>query len=185
MSFEQLQQAILNEAKQQINQINNRYEKEFTSEEERIKNSAESIEEQIIAKAEQEGQMEAQRLHQSAQLNARAEILLAKQSELDKILKSANKAIIEWDKKQVETLIAALFKLVHEKEGRVVAGAAHEEIVRKLSKEKGLPVNKKVIQNEGGFIFKGDKTELNATIGHLLKQLFERERSEIAKVLFS
>lgn len=184
MSFEQLQQAILDEAKQQIDKINNRYEKEFSNEEDRIKIRAEEIKEKIITGAEKEGQMEAQRLHQSAQLNARAEILAAKQSELEKVLASANKTIIEWDKEQAKTLITSLFKLVPEKEGVVIAGSAHEEVVRKISLEKGLKVNKRVIQNEGGFIFKGDRTELNATVSHLLKQLFERERSQIAKVLF-
>ena len=184
MSFEQLQQAILDEAKQRIDKINTRYEKDFASEEDRIKTRAKGIEDRIITRSEKEGQMEAQRLHQSAQLNARAEILAAKQSELEEVLVNANKVIIEWDKEKVKSLISSLFKLVSEKEGVIIAGSAHEDVVREVASKKRLEVNKKVIVNEGGFIFKGDKIELNATVSYLLKQLFERERSEIAKVLF-
>ena len=184
MSFEQLQQAILDEAKKQIDEINNRYEREFEGEENRIKARAKRAEEEIIVRSEKEGQMEAQRLHQSAQLAARAEILRAKQAELDKVLARAQTTIIEWDKEQIRLLIGLLFKLVPEKEGVVIAGSAHAEIVRELAKEKGLKVEDQTIENDGGFVFKGDRTELNATVSHLLKQLFEHERAEIAKVLF-
>jgi|GEM_PF-3428581 V/A-type H+/Na+-transporting ATPase subunit E len=184
MSFDQLQQAILDEAKQQIDEINNRYEKELSTEEERIKQRAQGIEEEIVSRTEKEGQMEAQRLHQSAQLEARADVLAAKQSELDKVLANASAEIIAWDKTQTKSLITSLFELVPETEGTITAGSAHEEIVKELAEKKGLKVNKKVIENEGGFIFKGDKSELNATISHLLKQLFEGERSKIAKTLF-
>lgn len=185
MSFEQLQQAILDDARQQIDKINNRYEQEFTSEEERIKTRAQAIEEKIITAAEKEGQMETQRLHQNAQLNARAAVLTAKQAELNKILAHTTTTIIEWDKEQVRLLVASLLKLVAKETGGVIiTGSAHAEVVRELAQEKGLKVNKQVIKKEGGFIFKGDRTELNATVSHLLKQLFDHERSAIAKVLF-
>jgi len=184
MSFEQLQQAILDEAKKQIGEINNRYDKEMSAEEDRIKTKAKELEEQIISQAEKDGQMEAQRLHQSAQLEARAQVLSVKQAELDQVLLEAKKVVLGWDKEQTRRLNKSLFELVPEKSGKIVPGAEHEDVVTELARQKGFTVSKKKLAGEGGFVFKGTKTELNATVGYLLKQLFEQERTQVAKVLF-
>lgn len=184
MSFEQLQQTIQNEAQQKIDEINNYYDQQVATEENRIKERANQIEAEITSQAEKNGQMEAQRLHQSAQLKARAEVLTAKQSELDKVLSQAKEEILQKNEEETSNIISSLFELLPDEKGVIIAGEKHLPIIQKIAKQKDIPVKEEVIKDEGGFVFKGERMEFNATMSHLLKQIFDHKRSEIANILF-
>jgi len=184
MSFDKLQQTIFDEAKKQIGSINDQADKTFASEEARIKEKAQAVEESIIGQAEKEGQQNAQRLHQSAQLKGRAQVLRAKQEELDEVLTKAYKEIVSWDKGDTTLLINALLDLVGKEKGVISPGTAHAEVVRGLATKRGFKVTERMIEEDGGFVLKSDKTEINLSVKHLLKQLYERNRAEIARVLF-
>lgn len=184
MSFEQLQEVLWVEAKQQLARINDQYDKELKAEEKRIQAEARRIEEDIITEAEREGQQEGQRLHQVAQLKARADVLLTKQTELENVLEEAKKTILGWPEAERKEMVQHLLSFVEEDEGELYPGEIDENIVRQIGEKKGFKVKKETIKGEGGFIYRGDKTEMNLTVGALLRQLFDSQRAEIARVLF-
>ncbi len=185
MSFDKLKQALLDEATKQINTINDGYRRDLLREEERIKKHAVEIKEGIINNAQEEGVRQAKRLHQTAQLQARVDILREKQKELDVTIKQATEKILAWDSSEAKMMIADLMNLVPDEEGEIVAADIHRELVVKEAKKKKLPVSDERIKNDGGFVYKGKEIEQNLLISHLVQSLFERHRADIAKILFA
>ncbi len=186
MSFAGLESAILEEAKQRVDSIRDQYEKQYRKEEQRVTAEARELEENIISQAQEKARMEAQRLHQTTQLKAKADILKAKQEELLKTQEEVTRKILAWDAHQTGRLMGALMELMPTDDGGIItAGESQAEIVEQAAQEKGLKVLKKKISGEGGFIFRGQRTEFNLTISHLVDQLFIAHRTSIAQFLFS
>lgn len=184
MSFAQLQQTLVDEARQQAEVVKERYRREVEKEENRIKERAKEVEESIIDQAKAEGERRAKSLHQEAQLAARADILRVKQEELDKTAQAAMDAIMSWDENKTKSLIKALFEQLPEGKGSVTPGEKHQEIVSRAAEKKGFKVKDKTVAGEGGFVYSDSDIEVNVLVSELVKNMFARHRTEIAKVLF-
>ena len=184
MSFASLKEKIVGQATQKLEIERDKFAKEFLEEEDRIKLQARQTEEVVIADAESRAKQEAKRLHQAAQLKARADILQAKQEELDAVLQDSIEEVLNWNETDTRKLLEALFGLVPGTEGVVAAGDKHEKLVREMAKKEGLTVSDQTIAGTGGFLYSGSSTEINLTVHYIVAQSFSRGRSGIARILF-
>ena len=185
MSFTKLQEALISQAEADLTLLRARYAAEYARTEDKITRRARQAEEQIIRSAEAAGEQEAQRLHQSAQLTARADILRAKQEEITAAREKTIQEILAWPAAEARAFIAALLdRIPVQEEGIVTAGDAHAAIVRELASARGLAVADKEITDDGGFVFRNQRTELDATVRRLVTDLFRRRRAELASLLY-
>ncbi|MFH1354304.1 MAG: V-type ATP synthase subunit E family protein [bacterium] len=184
MSFTQLQQTLITEAREQAEATKERYRQEVEKEENRIKERAKEVEEDIIDQARAEGERQVKSLHQEAQLAARADILRVKQEELNKTTRNAVDTIMSWDENKVKSLIKTLLAQLPEGKGSVTAGEKHQEVVSREAEKKGLKIKDKTVSGDGGFVYSDAEVEVNALVNELVKNVFARHRAEIAKILF-
>lgn len=182
MSFTRLQDAILEEARQQASAVEQKYADLYDKEEQHVIERAQAVEAEIIEAAEAEGVARARKLHQESELAARSAVLTAKQEELVATREAFVKDVIDSADDQ---LIASLMALVPSDKGEIVPGEAHKELVAKAAAKAGHTVSDEVIADDGGFVYKGASTEMNLTIQHLAEALFARHRSRIASTLFA
>jgi len=180
MSYEALKEALLAEAATQADQIAHEYKDKLTAEQARITKRAQALEEEVINQAEAQATTEASRLHQEHQLTAKANVLVAKQEELDATRDTVIAAILAWDEARTQELLTALLTLTP-KDAEITAGATHATALKKAGAKK---LTSEEIADEGGFVARGAESEINLTISHLVDQLFARHRSEIAGQLF-
>lgn len=184
MSFAQLQAALLRQANQEIHRVRAKYQREYAAKEEEITERARDIEESVISAAEQEADQEVKQRHQHVQLSARADVLRVKQAELDRLQTATVQEILAWPEAETRRFLTALLTLITERQGTITAGAAHAALVRELAAARGLTVHERVMPEEGGFVFHGERTELNATVRHLVREVFRQRRAELAGILF-
>ena len=184
MALKDLQQAILAKAQERARHISEREAEIFAKEEARIAAQARRIEEDIMNAAQTTADTQAAKIHQAARLEAKAEVLRAKQAELEQVKAEAVKSILGWKGDQLTMLLERCFRELNTNEGLIIPGEYHEDAVRKLAKKHHLKVSDKSISNEGGFIHRGEDSETNFTIHHLVEQIFHHHRAQIAKILF-
>lgn len=185
VSFAKLQDTLLSEAKRELAILEDQHRAAWSVEETRIKDRARTIEEEIITTREAEGKQQAQRLHQAAQLAARADILRAKQAELNAAYQETVAQVLAWDTTEATQLLLGLLALLpKDAKGRIRAGSVHEKLIRGLVDERTLTIDEKTLPDEGGFSYYDSEIELNLTVGYLVRQVFIRHRSEIAQMLF-
>lgn len=186
MSFAQLREALMAEAEEQAAQIRQRYDEQYAHEEARIKDRVRTREEQLITDAKEAATLEAKRQRQHAQLTARADVLRAKQAELERILQLLHQDILGWNERETTALLTALLELLpsDHKDGTLVAGSHHADLLRSLVKRHGYHVASDTLPDEGGFLYRGSDTEINLTLSYLVQQLFARHRARIAQILF-
>lgn len=183
MSFAQLQEEIFSAAAARGAELTAQYQRELKREEARIQEHARAIEETIIDRGRLSGKARAQRIHQSAQLAAKAQILAAKQAALAHVQAAVVQHILAWEGGPLERFISALLERVPAG-GVIVPGAAHEAVVRTLAEGRGLAVEGPALPDEGGFVWRGEKGELTATVSRLVADIFTRHRAQIARTLF-
>lgn len=180
MSLEGLREAILSEARRTADELMDTAQQQTASEEKRILQRAKKIEEDIIREAELEGTQKAGQLRQGAELTGRANVLRAKEEEMEQTRQALLKHVYTQD---ASALVESLLTLVPDEAGTIIPGEKHLKEVTKAAR--GMNIASKPIPDEGGFIFRGKTTELNVTISHLVDRLFKKHRAEIASILFS
>ncbi len=180
MSYESLKDALLTEAATQADEVAERFNDQLKSEQERIAQRAKGAEEEIIAQAEADGEVEASRLHQEHQLAAKANVLVAKQEELDATQAKVTEEILDWDDAATDDLLEHLLKLAPDG-AELTAGAKHADALKKAGAKN---ITSETISGDGGFIARAADEEVNLTIAHLVAQLFIRHRAVIAAQLF-
>lgn len=181
MSLEKLQEAILDEARQQAQTVEQQLAEKTAVEKTRVLTRARQLEETVTTRAEKEGKDRSRRMHQEAELEARAAVLRAKQTELDTTKEALKRDLLSANKKETEELLTKLLSYVPEEKGTITAGKAHIDILKPLAN------NYHVVSGdfEGGFIYTASQTELNLTFDYLVDQLFARHRAELANILFN
>ena len=182
MSFETLKKAILTEASQQVAAVEDRFAEQIAQKEGRIKERAKSQEEEIIRQAESEGETESRRLHQEHQLAAKANVLEAKQEELNTTRDEAIKQLLAQDAAATKELLESLLKFAPA-DATLIPGSEHADALKQVAKQ--ATVAEETVANDGGFIARSAKEEVNLTIRHLVQQLFIRHRADIAQKLFT
>lgn len=184
MSFEQLKEAILAEAQAKVQEIEQRYGAQRRSEESRIAGEARKAEEDIIAAAGVRGDREAARAQQERQLAAKSAVLAAKQAELETAQKLAADKLLSQDEDSASRMLKSLLSHLPEEEGQIIPGEVYREELGAM-----LPANLKLaeesIPGDGGFIYRSKQTEINLSLRHLMAQVFERHKAQLAKTLFS
>ena len=181
MSYETLKRALLQEAQNQADAISEDFAAKAAKEQQRIQDHAQATEETRIAQATAEGAAMASRLHQEHQLTAKANVLIAKQAELEITQEQVVSTILAWDKAATKTLLSDLLKHVP-KDAKIIAGDLHHSALKAAG---ATNIADETIANEGGFIARSSTQESNLLISHLVAQLFVRHRAAIAQQLLS
>lgn len=181
MSYETLKQALLQEAQNQADAISEDFAAKAAKEQQRIQDRAQATEETLIAQATAEGAAIASRLHQEHQLTAKANILIAKQTELETTQAQVISTILAWDKAATKALLSDLLKHAP-KDAEIIAGQLHHSV---LKAARATNIADETIANEGGFIARSPHEESNLLISHLVAQLFVRHRAAIAQQLLT
>lgn len=187
MSFEQLKQAIESAAVAEVQGIQAEGLAQRRREEGRIKQRARQLEERIIDAAEAQAARGAKQLHQEYQLDAKANILIAKQAELARLEVALAEHVLAQDSVTAERLLRHLLKLVPEDmAGEMLPGERHQTLLQKLAaRRKKITLLEETVPDDGGFIFRNPQIELNLTVRHLVRQLCLRHRAALAQHLFS
>jgi len=180
VSYESLKKALLSEAANQADEAAAEIQERLRSEEQRIAAKAKSAEEEIISQANADGVVAASRLHQEHQLAAKANVLNAKQEELDTTQDAVVNEILSWDESATTALLKHLLTLVPEG-ATITVGENHADALNKIGAKN---VEGTTIKNDGGLIASSEFAEVNLTIRHLVAQLFIRHRAVIAAQLF-
>ncbi len=182
MSFDTLKEAILKEARAEAEQISSALNTQASEEKQRIADKARMIEEDVIAEAEHEADRRAKLVRQEAELGGRASVLQAKEQALTEAKEAFVKNVLEQDEAGIKDLLKKLLATVGYTSGTIVPGEVHLSQLKDVAG--AFDVDSESIPKEGGFIFRGEKVELNLTISHLADQLFQKHRAELAKMLF-
>ena len=185
MSFNGLKKTILAEADLLAAEATASLSQRQKIAERRITTKAQELEEEIIRAGESAGEQEAKRLYQDSHLAAKAQVLTAKQQELDELREAVVDEILGWDATQTKAMLKALLEQLPEPGGTITAGATQADILAELADTYQLTINKRRIPNDGGFIWQSKLMEINLTVRYLTAQLFKRRRSDLAKLLFS
>lgn len=180
MSLDKLKETILAQAQEQADALGTTLQEKQTGEEQRMLSAAQEIEEAIVTKAENDAALAARRKRQETELHARANVLRAKEEELQETQKQILAKLLEEDPKP---LLKALLELVPDEKGTIHAGEHHAKALHSLTKKHDIAA--KTIPNEGGFTFTGKTAELNVTLSHLVESVFRKHRARIASTLFS
>lgn len=184
MSFEQLQETILSQAKAKVEKIERRYAQQRHDEEKRITQQARQAEESIIEAAQVRGDREAARVQQERQLAAKSAVLEAKQKELAIAQEKAVERVLAQSSEETEELLKSLMQYVPKDKGVLIPGERHRAALEKI-----LPgtveLSEEEIPEDGGFIYRSRQTEINLTVRNLLNLVFERHRADLAKILFT
>lgn len=181
MSYETLKKTLLAAATAQAAALTKTYKQQAGLEEQRITDRARAIEEEIIQRASSEAEAAPRQLHQQYQLTAKANVLLAKQAELDATKEAVVQTIFGWDDATTEQLLRELLTLAS-KDATITAGAVHVAMLKKMGVKHIIA---DTIANEGGFIARTADEEANLTISHLVATLFTSHRAAIAARLFT
>lgn len=185
MSLTKLQEKIIQDATAKAAEITKSFAAQKAEREEKVRDAARKLEEDIIDQAQKEAEYISTRALQDAKMNMRSKILHDKQKQLDVLEQAFLQQLLDMPKEESKAMIEKLLKHVPKKEkGTIVAGEVSHHAVEKLCDSKEHTVAKEVIAGEGGFIFRGDKSEVDLTFTNLVRQVFLHHRSEIAHVLF-
>lgn len=184
MSYEKLQEYILEEARSQAHTLGRDLEAKRLQEEMRIRNKARQIEETILQHAEIRGQETARKTHQEAELAGKAAVLAAKQEELNATQHELLQQLVALEEDTQKKLIQRLLKHIPKEKGEIIAGSRHKKLLTGLIQSTHT-LSPHTIQDEGGFIFRSKTKEINMTLSHLVSGLFSRFRTDLAKELFS
>lgn len=181
MSYETLKKTLLAAATSQAAVLTTTYKQQADLEQQRIAGRAAVLEEEIIERASSEAVTSVSQLHQEHQLSAKANVLLAKQAELDATKAAVVAAIMAWDDVATQQLLSDLLAIIP-RDATITAGAAHVAMLKKLRVEH---LTTETIADDGGFIARAADEEANLTIGHLVTTIFTAHRAEIAARLFT
>ncbi|MBI3255423.1 MAG: hypothetical protein HYZ63_00445 [Candidatus Andersenbacteria bacterium] len=185
MSVDQLKTRILEDAKGEAQRIEAELRTKKHEQEKRIETSARQIEEAILDRARTEAKSKFQQLKQTNDLNAKARVLLVKQTALDELALQFQQQLLDLENKEAKTIIDQLMATIPAKsQGQVIAGAVQADAVKQASSKYKFTISQETIAGEGGFIFRGSRHEYNFLTSHLVKQVFIRHRAKLAQALF-
>lgn len=181
MSYETLKKTLLATTTKQAKAVTLTYQQQADLEQQRIAARARALEEEIIKRATSETEAAQSQLRQQHQLTAKANVLLAKQAELDATRDAVVNTILAWNDDETEQLLRDLLSITP-KDATITAGAAHAAVLKKLGVKH---LTTETIANDGGFIARAADEEANLTIRHLVATIFTGHRSAIAAQLFT
>lgn len=186
MSVDQLKIRILEDAKQEAQHIEAELRTQKREQEKRIEASARQIEEAILDKARAEAKSKSQQIKQANDLNAKAHVLLTKQTALDELAGDFQKKLLGLEGREIKTIIEVFMATIPgSTQGEVIAGALQADVVKQAAKKYKLAISHETVAGEGGFLFRGHRHEYNFLTSHLVRQLFTRHRAKLAQALFS
>lgn len=162
------------------------------------KRKAEDIIKLMSEKAQKDGKDRKERILARAALNARNELLAAKQEAIEKVLAAACDKIEKMDREEYSLLLERMLlsnvetgdeEIIFDENDVSRIDASLVKRVNKSLKEQGRRNNitisseKRSIGN--GFILKRGDVEINCSINALIKSLHEELEGEIASILFN
>lgn len=186
MSLEKLQQAIKEEAAAAEKAVVDSWQEKINQATSTITQKAKGLEEELVTTAREEGQRQARQIHQNNQLNAKAQILAAKQDELKNLQEQVVANILAWPEAESKNLLKNLLeKLPKDAAGTITAGSHHQDQLKSLVKGADLKLNEKTIKDDGGFVWHSSKQEMDLTLKNLVAGIVEQNKAKLATTLFS
>lgn len=162
------------------------------------KRKAEDITKQMAEKAQRDGKDRKDRILSRAALNARNELLAAKQEAVEKILSSACDKIEKMTRDEYSLFLERMLlsnvetgdeEIIFDENDISRIDTSLVERVNKILKEQGRRDNINISSERrsigNGFILKRGEVEINCSINALIKSLREELEGEIATILFN
>lgn len=189
MSIESITARILQEAKDEAENMKKQAESERDALLSGAAQEAETVKKQMAAKAEDDAKVLGERRNSVAELEARKLRLSAKQEMIDRSFEEAAKLLADMPAKEYQAFLLDLLApyrtqpgevLLNEKD-RKAYGKALEEALR----ESPLAVAEETVPIQGGLILRQGSVSLNASLEKLMETQKKQITAEIAAVLFS
>lgn len=185
MSFAEFENTVLQQAQQRAEAVQVSFARQLAVEENKVKQQAMALETGIINRGEAEAERQASQLRQAAHLAARADVLSAKQAELDELGQAFADELNRATGEAGKNMMAAWLKSLPAEAGTIVPGEHHAEILRTLALRPGFELSGQAIPGEGGFLYRSARVEVNLTTSNIVAQLLVRHRAELAGIVFS
>lgn len=188
---------ILSDAKKEVEEIIESYRQKASEIETRKIQEIEKIKSEAEEKGKQQGREAVRRLLSSTEMESRQSLLDLKQKVIDEVFHEARIRIRKLkDRDYIAFLNSVLVKVVETGEEEVIPAKSDAEKVndafiksinsklKKAGKKGKLHLSKGTIEEDGGFVLRQGRKEINATIPVLFKAAREELESEVASILF-
>ncbi|MBQ2960966.1 MAG: V-type ATP synthase subunit E [Oscillospiraceae bacterium] len=151
--------------------------------------------ESAIEKGEKEIGLDAERMLRTARLDARKELLLAKQNVLDTAFQTAKEKLLNLPEDQYIAWLASLACKASDGSGEIILSARDKELGEKLlakanealiakGKQAGLKLSNETRNIDAGFILLDGRTEVNCSVSSILEDSRQAMAAKVAEKLF-
>lgn len=151
--------------------------------------------ESAIEKGEKEIGLDAERTLRNARLDARKELLLAKQNVLDTAFQTAKEKLLNLPEDQYIAWLASLACKASDGSGEIILSARDKELGEKLlakanealiakGKQAGLKLSNETRNIDAGFILLDGRTEVNCSVSSILEDSRQAMAAKVAEKLF-
>lgn len=151
--------------------------------------------ESAIEKGEKEIGLDAERTLRNARLDARKELLLAKQNVLDTAFQTAKEKLLNLPEDQYIAWLASLACKASDGSGEIILSARDKGLGEKLlakaneallakGKQAGLKLSNETRNIDAGFILLDGRTEVNCSVSSILEDSRQAMAAKVAEKLF-
>ena len=151
--------------------------------------------ESAIEKGEKEIGLDAERILRNARLDARKELLLAKQNVLDAAFQTAKEKLLNLPEDQYIAWLASLACKASDGSGEIILSARDKGLGEKLlakaneallakGKQAGLKLSNETRNIDAGFILLDGRTEVNCSVSSILEDSRQAMAAKVAEKLF-
>ncbi len=197
MSLESIINKIQTESRAESEAILSKAKAQARALQDEARNKAETAKKTALAKGRQEAERLEQRLLQSAELNARKQLLQLKQSSMEKVFNHALDKLAQLPPHKYQEMVKQMLlaqplagdeQVVVSEEDFQVLGNGFKSKVNQSLAAKGLKGQLEIVFDEkvprGGFILRRDMVESNNTFASLLRAKRDELELAVAEVLF-
>jgi V/A-type H+-transporting ATPase subunit E len=188
VALEQIFTRILEEARQQAENIIDNALKEKSSILQEIEKEAHLLREEIIARGRAEGEFAYRKEVVAKKLQAQKDILKVKKSQLDTCFEEAREALLNLDTPLYRNLISNMLSQIHLKEeAEIIFSCADEsrisqDHIHKINSHLKLSFADNI---QGGFIVKTKELVIDNSLGSVLASLRQGLELKVAQILFT
>lgn len=194
MAISDIEKKITEEAQSEAQEIKKQAKDQAASLLKEQKDKLKKEEELSSSAAEKEASSLRTKLISPVKIKARNTLLASKQEIIDSVYKDAMADLKKLGEKKYRTAIKMLLKsMPRGASGIIIPRAGREKVTRQAvgaySKETkakpNLSLKKGTKEISGGFIFKGEKINLDCSFDVIMRELKEQTLSQVSDILFS
>lgn len=189
MSIESITARILQEAKDEAEQLMKQTESERDALLAGAAEEAEAAKTEVAAKAKEDAKVLGERRSSVAELEARKLRLSAKQEMIDRSFEEAVKLLAGMPEKEYQAFLMELLAPYQTQPGEILLNEkdkkAYGKALAEALKDSPLTISEETAPIQGGFILQQGSVSLNASLEKLMETQKKQITAEIAAVLFS